>query len=531
MKPTIVLLGWCFNWVDPDNAAFVGCFQGEIKDLFLYNCSAYIANYPAPTTLTIPAVVSDCPAGYAMDSIVTKSQCALNLRDYYNGDASSSSNDGYIGSHRLFDENAAPNQGDSKIWKSAYRNGHDYSNVVNNYYTYYSGITSTLVNGSSYAGEWVQINLKSFIQLKHYVLFLSQSSYSSLGYFSKGPTSFILVGSNNTIGWTLMDKHSNVVSWTSSGFQFQVMPPFDIALFMFFRIIMLSSADTTNGFVALSEWLLFPFNGNNDKCSSLIFCKSCGNTCPACNCSYSECTNFSDLVPVNFLLTEKICFMSNDLSARNAGSFTIIVAVSVSTSVGLLLVILLVVYIRRKRNNAVNNATSSTPESLDMHQLSPTKIMYDIFISLRFSEKGTVTGKPWKPIEAATLLKKALIAQGYSVFLCAVENGDSILDAVASALANSRFYIILASETYGTQTASLCSTYQEMIAIVGGNKPYFLIKMCDSFEVDVTRLTLHDHIMFTIWKPYNQLEASLPHQLIDEIKANYQKKVQQLSEF
>ena len=41
-----------------------------------------------------------------------------------------------------------------------------------------------------------------------------------------------------------------------------------------------------------------------------------------------------------------------------------------------------------------------------------------------------------------------------------IENGDSILNIVAEALANSSFYIILASETYGTQTKSLCSTYQ-----------------------------------------------------------------------
>ena len=41
-----------------------------------------------------------------------------------------------------------------------------------------------------------------------------------------------------------------------------------------------------------------------------------------------------------------------------------------------------------------------------------------------------------------------------------IENGDSILNTVAEALENSSFYIILASETYGTQTASLCSTYQ-----------------------------------------------------------------------
>ena len=62
-------------------------------------------------------------------------------------------------------------------------------------------------------------------------------------------------------------------------------------------------------------------------------------------------------------------------------------------------------------------------------ELPPKK--YDVFISLRFSDKTDDDKTDWKPLQSAQLLKKILEeSHGLKIFLCAVDAGDDIFDEV-----------------------------------------------------------------------------------------------------
>lgn len=150
---------------------------------------------------------------------------------------------------------------------------------------------------------------------------------------------------------------------------------------------------------------------------------------------------------------------------------------------------------------------------------------YDIFISLRFSEKGLKTGNPWKPVEAAELLKKKLLSKGYTVFLCALENGDSIYETVLNALTNSRFFVIMGSETYGAKTNSKISTYQESQFITDMGPHYYLIQMCDNFEEPHARLQFtHTETMYDRWRYDLHPDQQVPVAILDGICRNYERK-------
>ena len=59
----------------------------------------------------------------------------------------------------------------------------------------------------------------------------------------------------------------------------------------------------------------------------------------------------------------------------------------------------------------------------------------------------------------------------------------------------------MGTKTYGKQTAIKFSTYEELQFIVNESKPYFLIKMCDKFEVADTRFRIPDNTAFIKWMP------------------------------
>ena len=61
--------------------------------------------------------------------------------------------------------------------------------------------------------------------------------------------------------------------------------------------------------------------------------------------------------------------------------------------------------------------------------------------------------------------------------------------------------VIMGSKTYGKETASRYSTFQELRFIDDERKPFFLIKMCDKFEEPETRFRLNDSIAYINWMP------------------------------
>ena len=88
-----------------------------------------------------------------------------------------------------------------------------------------------------------------------------------------------------------------------------------------------------------------------------------------------------------------------------------------------------------------------------------------------------------------------------SAFLCEIPEGDDIARNVINALTKCEMVVIMGSKTYGKETSSRYSTFQELRFIDDERKPFFLIKMCDKFEEAETRFRLNDSIAFIKWMP------------------------------
>jgi hypothetical protein len=112
--------------------------------------------------------------------------------------------------------------------------------------------------------------------------------------------------------------------------------------------------------------------------------------------------------------------------------------------------------------------------------LSRTFSMCDVFVSFRFTETFPL----------AEGVKKELEKLGYTTFVCAVPVGDSIAKQIARNLAVCRLVVVLGSETYGQETKSPFSTYNELEYILADHKPFFLVKTCDAFTEHYAKVFL-----------------------------------------
>ena len=131
-----------------------------------------------------------------------------------------------------------------------------------------------------------------------------------------------------------------------------------------------------------------------------------------------------------------------------------------------------------------------------------------VFLSLRFSEATP----------EANAVKRGLEAAGISVFLCNIPSGQDLADAVIMALTHCKLAVIFGTETYGQETASSFSTFQELRYIVDKKKPFFLLKMCDAFVEARTDFHLPSTISYYPWRPATEQERNAaPPDLIEQI--------------
>jgi hypothetical protein len=114
-----------------------------------------------------------------------------------------------------------------------------------------------------------------------------------------------------------------------------------------------------------------------------------------------------------------------------------------------------------------------------------------IFLSLRFDEATN----------EAKFLKAELEQRGVACFLCDVSPGGSIRDTIVKGLSTCDLVVILGTRTYGKDTGVAFCTKNELDFIIDRKKPFFLIKMCDVFEEDVTCFHLPSHISHHRWDP------------------------------
>ena len=114
---------------------------------------------------------------------------------------------------------------------------------------------------------------------------------------------------------------------------------------------------------------------------------------------------------------------------------------------------------------------------------------YDVFISFKF---GTA-------MKEAKILRCALCDAGVSAFICEAEVGTDIKTLVVRTITSAKLVVVLGTADYGMPGTVKFSTKEELDFIESEDKPYFLIKMCESFLDDVTRFTFRKAVAYRPW--------------------------------
>ena len=118
----------------------------------------------------------------------------------------------------------------------------------------YTGSTSTTIDGVSYLGDWLQIQLPSAITLH---------KYSLLGRWdniNRSPKLFYLAGSNDNSTWTMLDIETNVTGWIV-GLPFEFTINRKSNAYRYFRIVI--NQNNGNTWLSIQQWELYslPFAG------------------------------------------------------------------------------------------------------------------------------------------------------------------------------------------------------------------------------------------------------------------------------
>ena len=133
----------------------------------------------------------------------------------------------------------------------------------------------------------------------------------------------------------------------------------------------------------------------------------------------------------------------------------------------------------------------------------------EIFMSFRIRET----------LPLAEALKVELEKKGISTFVCAVPVGESIAKQITTNLMNCKLAVILGSETYGMQTESSFSTYDELTAIRDHKIPFFLVKTCAEFKESHAKFFLPPSIAHYPMKIDLENPKHVPADLVPQIMA------------
>jgi hypothetical protein len=114
-------------------------------------------------------------------------------------------------------------------------------------YVYTGSVTTVDINGTSYKGEWLQIQLASSLILSSYSLSAGSSN-------SNFPSVFVILGSRDGTNWFLVDSRSGqgqpavgaTVSFSLASSQ----------AFTYFRIVVLNVQPSNGGYTQIAEWIL-----------------------------------------------------------------------------------------------------------------------------------------------------------------------------------------------------------------------------------------------------------------------------------
>jgi hypothetical protein len=125
----------------------------------------------------------------------------------------------------------------------------------------YLGTTSTIISGSSYLGEWLQIQLPNSISLTSYSLTPRISNSDQMC------KNWKLAGSNDNITWTEIDSRTNITNWSNA------MQSFKTTIntkYTYYRLI--CNATVNSVAWSMSDWALYDetMSLNNTKPIGLL---------------------------------------------------------------------------------------------------------------------------------------------------------------------------------------------------------------------------------------------------------------------
>jgi hypothetical protein len=160
----------------------------------------------------------------------------------------------YISSASSVDGNPAyyslQNNTNGPFWHNlASTNGYNTSTGV------YTGPVSTTVSGTSYSGEWIQLQLPNQIQLASFNIYPRQDQ--SL-FATRSPRKFVMAGSNNGTTWDALHIASGINDWTAAERSFACNQN-NTKLYSYFRLIIQEAGNSTNngGYVNFANLSLF----------------------------------------------------------------------------------------------------------------------------------------------------------------------------------------------------------------------------------------------------------------------------------
>lgn len=147
--------------------------------------------------------------------------------------------------YKMFDK--VTNSG-SSIWANSPQN--EYNSTTGVYQSANPKTTSNVDGGSSYNGDWIQLQLSVPTVLSYYTLFPRPDT--AVGQMMN---TWRLLGSNNGTSWTTLNSQSGVSTW-SLGVSKTYTVNSDTA-YTYFRIVIQSVNASNSGFASVCEWKLF----------------------------------------------------------------------------------------------------------------------------------------------------------------------------------------------------------------------------------------------------------------------------------
>ena len=114
-------------------------------------------------------------------------------------------------------------------------------------YSYVGTNTTTDVNGTTFKGDWLQIQLASSILLSNYQIYYDNANTQ--------PGQFSILGSRDGVNWVLVDSR-NQAQPGSSGYITFTLASVPSQSFSFYRIVV-SACSSNGGTVNLLEWTLY----------------------------------------------------------------------------------------------------------------------------------------------------------------------------------------------------------------------------------------------------------------------------------